>query len=97
MVYNLKIDKNKDLDKIDSNLLSTKVVKEIIKNLKNNFHSINVLKITVNEHQLIYNIRIKREDFLDVLKRNLIFKEKREDYLMCIEIREAIKFLQTKK
>lgn len=94
MAYLLDI-KNKNEFSFDTqkNLISNEIIKSIIKNINTSKEKINILIVKINEDKIVYNLSIQRKHFKDILLKNLKYKEKIEDYTMCIKIRDAIKNL----
>lgn len=77
-------------------IISSAIVKIILKNLKGKKRHVHILEITVLEEQKTYDITINRDDMVESLEKNLNIHENNEDYETCGEIVKAIKYLKSK-
>ena len=77
--------------------MAESIVNVVLSNLKTNRKEIPVFEIEVYNEDLTYTLSIQKEEFLDILEKNLIHFENEEAYEGCQKIVEAINFLKTKK
>jgi hypothetical protein len=77
--------------------ISKAVVDTILGNLKTRKKSIVVLSIRCAEENQILDITLEKTYFIDTLKTNLPYFEKREMYEDCVRINEAITQLSKSK
>jgi len=72
------------------------IVETVLNNLKTRKKKIPVFEIEVEGEAATYTLSIQREEFLSILKTNLIHFENEEAYEGCQQIIEAINYLKTK-
>ena len=77
--------------------MAESIVNVVLSNLKTNRKEIPVFEIEVYNEDLTYTLSVQKEEFLDILEKNLIHFENEEAYEGCQKIVEAINFLKTKK
>ncbi len=77
--------------------IAESIVEAVLSNLKTNRKEIPIFEIEVYNEDLTYTLSVQKEEFLDILKKNLIHFENEEAYEGCQKIVEAINFLKTKK
>ena len=76
--------------------MAESIVNVVLSNLKTNRKEIPVFEIEVYNEDLTYTLSIQKEEFLDILEKNLIHFENEEAYEGCQKIIEAINYLKTK-
>ena len=74
--------------------MAESIVNVVLSNLKTNRKEIPVFEIEVYNEDLTYTLSVQKEEFLDILEKNLIHFENEEG---CQKIVEAINFLKIKK
>ena len=72
------------------------IVETILNNLKTKQQKIPVFEIEVESEGATYTLSVQRDEFLGILKTNLIHFENEEAYEGCQKIIEAINYLKTK-
>ena len=77
--------------------MAESIVNAVLSNLKTNRKEIPVFEIEVYNEDLTYTLSVQKEEFLDILEKNLIHFENEEAYEGCQKIVEAINFLKIKK
>ena len=77
--------------------MAESIVNVVLSNLKTNRKEIPVFEIEVYNEDLTYTLSVQKEEFLDILEKNLIHFENEEAYEGCQKIVEAINFLKIKK
>ena len=77
--------------------MAESIVNVVLSNLKTNRKEIPVFEIEVYNEDLTYTLSVQKEEFLDILEKNLIHFENEEAYEGCQKIIEAINFLKIKK
>ena len=77
--------------------IAESIVEAVLSNLKTNRKEIPIFEIEVYNEDLTYTLSVQKEEFLDILEKNLIHFENEEAYEGCQKIIEAINFLKTKK
>lgn len=86
-----------EMTKSEKFTISETIVKIILNNLKTRKKEIPVFEIEVEEEDQIYTLSIQKDEFLDILEKNLIHFENEEAYEGCQKIIKAINFLKVKK
>ncbi len=76
--------------------ISNILVDTILSNLKPKKKHIYAFSIYFEDTENSYDITIDRENFLDILKKNLYIQEKFEHYEKCSKILKTIKSLEKK-
>jgi cytidylate kinase len=76
--------------------VSEALVSTILKNLKGKRKYLHAFSVISEDDGDIYDITINRQDFKKTLTEALPKYEKEEKYEECVEITEAIKYLQNK-
>jgi excinuclease UvrABC helicase subunit UvrB len=82
---------NKDLN------LSKVIVDKIFSNLKTTKRFIHVLEIIIEEEDIIIDLTLDRNDFIDALEKNIQIYAHHEEYELCVEIRDIIQKLKNKQ
>ena len=77
--------------------ISEAIVNIVLNNLKTRKKEIPIFEVEVCEEDATYTLSVQKEEFLDILQKNLIHFENEEAYEGCQKIVEAINFLKTKK
>jgi hypothetical protein len=77
--------------------ISKAVVDSILGNLKTRKKTICVLSVKCMEENQVLDITLDKTHFVDTLKTNLPYFEKREMYEDCVRINEAIAHLNKSK
>jgi hypothetical protein len=77
--------------------MAESIVNVVLSNLKTTKKEIPIFEIEVYNEDVTYTLSVQRNEFLDILKKNLIHFENEEAYEGCQKIIEAINFLKTKK
>ena len=77
--------------------IAESIVEAVLSNLKTNRKEIPIFEIEVYNEDLTYTLSVQKEEFLDILEKNLIHFENEEAYEGCQKIVEAINFLKIKK
>mgnify|MGYP003118380726 FL=1 len=77
--------------------MAESIVNVVLNNLKTTKKEIPIFEIEVYNEDLTYTLSVQKEEFLDILEKNLIHFENEEAYEGCQKIVEAINFLKTKK
>ena len=77
--------------------MAESIVNVVLSNLKTRRKEIPVFEIEVYNEDLTYTLSVQKEEFLDILEKNLIHFENEEAYEGCQKIVEAINFLKIKK
>lgn len=72
------------------------IVETVLNNLKTRKKQIPVFEIEVEGEASTYTLSVQRDEFLSILKTNLIHFENEEAYEGCQKIIEAINYLKTK-
>ena len=77
--------------------MAESIVNVVLSNLKTTKKEIPIFEIEVYNEDVTYTLSVQRNEFLDILEKNLIHFENEEAYEGCQKIIEAINFLKTKK
>jgi hypothetical protein len=77
--------------------ISQTIVEAILSNLETKKKEVPVFEVEVDNEGVSYTLSIKKEEFIDALKKNLIHYENEEAYEGCQKIVEAINYLESKK
>ena len=77
--------------------IAESIVEAVLSNLKTSRKEIPIFEIEVYNEDLTYTLSVQKEEFLDILEKNLIHFENEEAYEGCQKIVEAINFLKIKK
>jgi hypothetical protein len=72
------------------------IVETVLENLNTRKKEIPVFEIEVDGENATYTLSVKRDEFIEILKTNLIHFENEEAYEGCQKIIEAINYLKTK-
>jgi len=72
------------------------IVETILENLNTRKKQIPVFEIEVDSEGATYTLSVERDEFIKILKTNLIHFENEEAYEGCQKIIEAINYLKTK-
>ena len=72
------------------------IVETILENLHTRKKEIPVFEIDVDSEGATYTLSVKKDEFIEILKTNLIHFENEEAYEGCQKILEAINYLKTK-
>ena len=70
--------------------ISEAIVNSILKNIKTRKKHIHVLSVKCTAENTVFDITLEKNNFIETLKENLVFYEKREMYEKCAEIQKAI-------
>lgn len=100
MVYSVSVENYKEFENLIYNKdlnISKAVVDKIFDNLETTKRFIYVLKILIEEEDLIVDLTIDRKDFIDTLEKNIHIHAYHEEYERCAEIRDVIKKLKNKQ
>ena len=77
-------------------MISKTIVETILDNLKTRKKNIPVFEVEVDDEGNTYTLSMSRDEFQDILEKNLIHFENEEAYEGCQKIIEAINYLKTK-
>lgn len=77
--------------------ISEAIVSSILNNLKTRKKVVPLLSINCVEENEIFDLEVEKTHFVDTLKDNLEYFERKEMYEECEKITNAIKLLTTKK
>jgi hypothetical protein len=77
-------------------IVSDILVDTILSNLKTKKKHIHAFSIYFEDTENSYDITIDRENFIDILKKNLYIQERFEHYEKCSKILKTIKSLEKK-
>ena len=72
------------------------IVETILENLNTRKKEIPVFEIEVDSEGATYTLSVQKDEFIQILKTNLIHFENEEAYEGCQKIIEAINYLKTK-
>ena len=72
------------------------IVETILENLHTRKKEIPVFEIDVDSEGATYTLSVKKDEFIEILKTNLIHFENEEAYEGCQKILEALNYLKTK-
>jgi hypothetical protein len=72
------------------------IVETVLENLNTRKKEIPVFEIEVDGEGATYTLSVQKDEFLSILKTNLIHFENEEAYEGCQQIIEAINYLKTK-
>ena len=72
------------------------IVETILDNINTRKKQIPVFEIEVDSEGATYTLSVERDEFIKILKTNLIHFENEEAYEGCQKILEAINYLKTK-
>jgi hypothetical protein len=72
------------------------IVETILDNINTRKKQIPVFEIEVDSEGATYTLSVERDEFIKILKTNLIHFENEEAYEGCQKIIEAINYLKTK-
>lgn len=76
--------------------LAKGIVEKVLNNLDTKEKSIPVFEVEVEEEGSIYTLSMETDEFIDVLKINLVHYEREEEYEDCTKITKAINYLKSK-
>ena len=76
--------------------MAQNIVEAVLENLNTRKKQIPVFEIEVDSEGATYTLSIERDEFIKILKTNLIHFENEEAYEGCQKIIEAINYLKTK-
>ncbi len=76
--------------------ISQTVVDKILNNLETNGRYIYILKIQIEDNDEAIDFTIDRNNFIEVLEKNIKIQEHFEQYECCAEIRDTINQLKNK-
>jgi len=76
--------------------MAESIVNVVLNNLKTTKKEIPIFEIEVYNEDVTYTLSVQRNEFLDILKKNLIHFENEEAYEGCQKIIEAVNYLKTK-
>jgi hypothetical protein len=74
--------------------ISRAIVDSILENIKTRKKSILILSVKCMEENQIIDITLEKHHFIETLKTNLPYFEKREMYEDCIKIKSGVKLLE---
>ena len=86
-----------EMTKLQKFTISETIVGIILNNLKTPKTEIPVFEIEVEDEDTTYTLSVQKDEFLDILEKNLIHFENEEAYEGCQKIIKAINFLKVKK
>ena len=72
------------------------IVETVLENLNTRKKEIPVFEIEVDSEGATYTLSVQKDEFIQILKTNLIHFENEEAYEGCQKIIEAINYLKTK-
>ena len=76
--------------------MAQNIVETVLENLNTKKEQIPVFEIEVENEDSVYTLSVQRDEFVQILKTNLIHFENEEAYEGCQKIIEAINYLKTK-
>ena len=76
--------------------MAQNIVETVLENLNTKKKEIPVFEIEVSDEDSIYTLSVQKDEFIQILKTNLIHFENEEAYEGCQKIIEAINYLKTK-
>ena len=76
--------------------MAQNIVETVLENINTKKKQIPVFEIEVENEGSVYTLSVQKDEFIKILKTNLIHFENEEAYEGCQKIIEAINYLKTK-